>query len=306
MDLFSKLPGIQISGDRESISVIGRGNPLIYIDNQRVGINDLNALSVEDIKTIEIIKNPSSKYEAEGRAVILITRKLSKKDRFETNISEVASFKKRFNNYLGINSSFKKNKTEVKANFSYNLLNPWEGATNNLEIENDNIVSDFIAESYSKRHQFILGSGLYHQINENDYFSFNLSGKIQKDNDENITNTFHDQNNVQNNIETLNNNDESRKFLNSFVNYNKKIKPLNINLFTGFQFSTFNQKSNSIIQNNYDNTQFDITQNRNQKFNVNVYSGRTDLEKSFKNEMRVSQRNCSKKCNCSWTKCRIC
>lgn len=286
IDLLSKLPSIQISGDKESVSIVGRGNPLIYIDNQRVGINDLNALSVEDIKTIEIIKNPSSKYEADGRAVILITRKLSKKDRFETNISEVASFKKKFNNYLGINSSFKKNKTEVKANFNYNQLNPWESIGNNFEIPNDNITSSFIAESYSKRRQFILGSGLYHQINENDYFSFNLSGKIQKDNDENITNTFHEQNNVQNNIETLNNNDESRNFLNSFVNYNKKIKPLNINLFTGFQFSTFNQKSNSIIQNNYDNTQFDITQNRNQKFNVNVYSGRTDLEKSFKNEMK--------------------
>lgn len=286
IDLLSKLPGIQISGDQENISIIGRGNPLIYIDNQRVGINDLNTLSVEDIKTLEIIKNPSSKYEAEGRAVILITRKLSKKDKFETTISEVASVKKRFNNYLGINSNFKKNKTEIKTNFNYNQLNPWESAANNLEIPNDNITSNFIAESYTKRRQFILGGGLYHQINEDDYLSFNLSGKIQKDNDENTTNTFHDQNNVQNKIETLNNNDENRNFLNSFVNYNKKIKPLGINLFTGFQFSNFNQKSNSIIQNNYDNTQFDLTQNRNQKFNVDVFSGRTDLEKTFKNEMK--------------------
>ena len=286
IDLLSKLPGIQISGDQENISIIGRGNPLIYIDNQRVGINDLNTLSVEDIKTLEIIKNPSSKYEAEGRAVILITRKLSKKDKFETTISEGASVKKRFNNYLGINSNFKKNKTEIKTNFNYNQLNPWESAANNLEIPNDNITSNFIAESYTKRRQFILGGGLYHQINEDDYLSFNLSGKIQKDNDENTTNTFHDQNNVQNKIETLNNNDENRNFLNSFVNYNKKIKPLDINLFTGFQFSNFNQKSNSIIQNNYDNTQFDLTQNRNQKFNVDVFSGKTDLEKTFKNEMK--------------------
>lgn len=286
MDLLSKLPGIQISGDKESISIVGKGNALIYIDNQKVGINDVNALSVEDIKTIEIIKNPSSKYEAEGKAVILITRKLSKKDGFETNISEVASLKKRFNNYLGINSSFKKNKTEIKTNFSYNQLSPWESIRNNFEISNNNITSDFIAESYTKRRQFILGGGIYHQINEDDYLSFNISGKIQKDNDKNTTNSFIDQNNIQNNIETLNNNDENRNFLNSFVNYNKKIKSLDAKLFTGFQFSSFNQKSNSVIQNNYDNTQFDLTQNRNQKFNVNVFSGRTDLEKLFKNEMK--------------------
>jgi hypothetical protein len=286
MDLLSKLPGIQISGDKESISIVGKGNALIYIDNQKVGINALNALSVEDIKTIEIIKNPSSKYEAEGKAVILITRKLSKKDGFETNISEVASLKKRFNNYLGINSSFKKNKTEIKTNFSYNQLSPWESIRNNFEISNNNITSDFIAESYTKRRQFILGGGIYHQINEDDYLSFNISGKIQKDNDKNTTNSFIDQNKIQNNIETLNNNDENRNFLNSFVNYNKKIKSLDAKLFTGFQFSSFNQKSNSVIQNNYDNTQFELTQNRNQKFSVNVFSGRTDLEKLFKNEMK--------------------
>jgi hypothetical protein len=286
MDLLSKLPGIQISGDKESISIVGKGNALIYIDNQKVGIHDLNALSVEDIKTIEIIKNPSSKYEAEGRAVILITRKLSKKDGFETNISEVASLKKRFNNYLGITSCFKKNKTEIKTNFSYNQLSPWESIGNNFEISNNNITSDFIAESYTKRRQFILGGGIYHQINEDDYLSFNISGKIQKDNDKNTTNSFIDQNKIQNNIETLNNNDENRNFLNSFVNYNKKIKSLDAKLFTGFQFSSFNQKSNSVIQNNYDNTQFELTQNRNQKFSVNVFSGRTDLEKLFKNEMK--------------------
>jgi hypothetical protein len=124
IDLLSKLPNITISADKENITVIGKGNPLIYIDNQKVGMNDLNALSVDDIKSIEIINNPSSKYEAEGRAVILITRKFSKKEGLQTNVSEVVSFKKEFNNYLGINSSFKKNKFEWKANFNYNKLSP--------------------------------------------------------------------------------------------------------------------------------------------------------------------------------------
>lgn len=286
MDLLSKLPGVQISADKESLSIVGKGNSLIYIDNQKVGVNDLNALSVDDIKTIEIIKNPSSKYEAEGKAVILITKKLSKKDGFESNLTEVASFKKRFNNYLGINSSFKKNKTEIKTNFSYNQLSPWESIGNDFEIPNNNTYSNFIAESYTKRPQFILGGGIYRQINEDDYFSFNMSGKIQKDNGKNTAYSFIDENNIQNHIETWNNNEEGRDFFNSFVNFNKKIKPIHASLFTGFQFSNFFQKSNSIIQNNYNNTQFDLTQNRNQKFNVTVFSGRTDFEKSFKNEMK--------------------
>ena len=59
IDLLAKLPTIQISSDKENISIIGKGNALIYIDNQKVSINDLNNLAVDDIKSIEIIKNPS-------------------------------------------------------------------------------------------------------------------------------------------------------------------------------------------------------------------------------------------------------
>ncbi|WP_245867862.1 hypothetical protein [Flavobacterium lindanitolerans] len=94
LDLLSRLPKIQISPDREKITVIGKGTPLVYIDNQKVEMNDLNALSVEDIKTIEIIDNPSSKYEAEGRSVILITRKRNKKEGYQLTFLETAAFKK--------------------------------------------------------------------------------------------------------------------------------------------------------------------------------------------------------------------
>ncbi|MEG2101932.1 MAG: hypothetical protein RRY99_10535, partial [Flavobacterium sp.] len=66
--MLAKLPTVLVSSDKESITVVGKGNPLIYIDNQKEGMNDLNALASADIKTIEIIQNPSAKYEEEGRS----------------------------------------------------------------------------------------------------------------------------------------------------------------------------------------------------------------------------------------------
>lgn len=287
LDLLSKLPGVQISADKETISMVGIGNPLIYIDNQRVSVNDLNALSVEDIKTIELIKNPSAKYEAEGRAVILISRKFNKKEGFETIFNEVASQKKRFNNYIGLNLNLKKNKTEIKSNFSYNKLNPWESISNDFEIPINAIKTNFLAESFTKRAQYILGTTIYHQINDNDYLSLSFNGKLQNDLDENTTNTFFQQNNIDNDIVTLNNNDEKRNSINSFINYNKKLKKINTQIFTGIQYSKFYQNSKSIIQNNFNATQFDLTQNRNQKFDIGVFSARTDIEKTFKNEMKI-------------------
>ena len=181
IDLLSKLPNIQISSDKETISISGKGSPLIYIDNQRVGINDLNSLAVDDIKNIEIINNPSSKYEANGKVVILITRKLSKKEGFKINLTETASIKKKFNNYLGFNASIKKNKLEWKANFNYNQLNIWEKHNIKYQIPEANILSNYEVEAYTKRPQFVFGSGIFYKINDDDYFSFNANARIQKD-----------------------------------------------------------------------------------------------------------------------------
>lgn len=288
IDLLSKLPNITVSADKENITVIGKGTPLIYIDNQKTGMNDLNALSVDDIKTIEIINNPSSKYEAEGRAVILITRKFSKKEGSQTNVSEVASFKKEFNNYLGINSSFKKNKLEWKANFNYNKLSPWESHRIDYQIPDSDIISNYNVETANtKRKQFIFGGGLFYKINEEDYFSISINSKLQSEPFDINTTTYNKNGNVENNVVTHSDNKSQKDFINSFVNYSKKIKSINTQLFTGFQYSNFDQDSKSLAQNNFNNTQFALAQNSDQKFNVVVFSGRADFEKKFKNEMKL-------------------
>jgi hypothetical protein len=287
VDLLAKLPTVQISADKESISVIGRGNPLIYIDNQKVGINDLNALAVADIKTIEIIQNPSAKYEAEGRSVILITRKFSKKDSFRTEISEVASFKKNYNNYLGFNSSFKKNKLELKANFNYNRLNPWENHSIDYQIPAADIASKYDVTADTKRKQYVFGGGLFYKINEEDYFSFNVSGKLQTDTFPINTITDNKNKDVLNHVVTASDNSGKKNFVNSFLNYSKKIKAIDTQVFTGLQYSNFDQTAWSQVQDNFNDTQFELTQNRDQKFKVGVFSGRIDAEKKFKNEMKL-------------------
>jgi len=288
IDLLSKLPNITISADKENITVIGKGNPLINIDSQKVGMNDLNTLSVDDIKTIEIINNPSSKYEAEGRAVILITRKFSKKEGSQTTISEVASFKKEFNNYLGINSRFKKNKFEWKANFNYNKLSPWESHRIDYQIPDADVISNYdVATANTKRKQFIFGGGLFYKINEEDYFSISMNSKLQSEPFDINTTTSNKNGNVENNIVTYSDNKSQKNFINSFVNYSKKIKSIDTQLFTGFQYSNFDQDSKSLAQNNFNDTQFELAQNSNQKFNVAVFSGRVDFEKKFKNEMKL-------------------
>lgn len=287
LDLLSKLPKIQLSPDRESISIVGKGSPLLYIDNQKVGLNDLNTLDVSDIKTIEIINNPSAKYEADGRAVILITRKFSKKEGYKVSVSENAIFKTYFNNYAGINLSFKTGKIEFKANFSYNEIRVWESNGNNFEIPEFDVNSRYSVTAVTKRPQFFYGGGLFYKINEDDYFSANINGRNQNDTFDIITKTHNEEGTEVNDINTLNRNGESRNFISGFLNYNHKIKSIGAILFSGFQYSNFNQQIESVITNDYNDAGSALSQFRNQDFGVDVFSGRIDLDKKFKNEMKL-------------------
>lgn len=107
-ELLTKLPFVTLDANGEGVSVVGKGSPLLYVDNQRVDFSTLSGISVEDIKSVEIIRNPSVKYESEGKAVIKINLKKSKRDGSKLALSETATFQKRFSNYFNANFQQKK------------------------------------------------------------------------------------------------------------------------------------------------------------------------------------------------------
>lgn len=74
-DVLKKMPGIQINNDG-SLSMAGGIIPTIFVDGKPMPMsveqlqNYLNSLSPEMIASIEIISNPSGRYDAEYKAII--------------------------------------------------------------------------------------------------------------------------------------------------------------------------------------------------------------------------------------------
>lgn len=69
-----QLPMIDTS--KEDIEVLGHGSPQIYIDNKLVrNTSELSMLPAENIRDVEILTNPSSKYGTDVPSVILIRTK---------------------------------------------------------------------------------------------------------------------------------------------------------------------------------------------------------------------------------------
>jgi hypothetical protein len=166
-------------------------------------------------------------------------------------------------------------------------LQPWESHSIKYQIPQANIASDYDVSASTKRNQFVFGGGLFYKINEDDYFSVSINSKLQKDSFDINTITYNKNNDEVNNVLTLTDNASKKNFVNSFLNYQKKIKSIDTQIFTGLQYSNFDQRLFTEVNDNYNNTQFELTQIRDQKFQINYFSGRIDAEKKFKNEMKL-------------------
>ena len=286
IDLLSRLPNLQVSPDRESVSVIGKGAPLIYIGNQRISMQEFNALSVDDISTIEIIRNPSAKYEADSRAVLLITREINDTEGFKLNLSETLSFKRNFNNYSNLDGSFNKGKLTLKANFAYNDLLQWESHQFEFEIPQADVLSDYlILVDKNDRVELNTGGGLFYQVNDTDYFSANTTFRSQTNDVIIDTDTFLRQGGQEDDIISKSDNENTKNFISGNLNYNKNLDST-MNLFAGIQYSSYVQRLNTEIANNYNATQFDVSQQRKQRYSINVLAYRLDFDRTFANDFK--------------------
>ncbi len=93
MEVMEKLPGVSVD-QNDNISLKGKQGLIILIDGKQTGLsgadlaNMLKGLPSNSIQKIEIISNPSAKYDASGNAgIINIVMKKNKQQGFNGNIS---------------------------------------------------------------------------------------------------------------------------------------------------------------------------------------------------------------------------
>ncbi|WP_430906192.1 TonB-dependent receptor domain-containing protein [Maribacter sp. 2-571] len=287
--LLEKLPGVQVSPDRESITILGKGTPLLYLDKQRISMDTYKTLSVDAIDSITILKNPSSKYEADGRAVVLIKGKAAKKEGVRINFKETLSQRQNGNSYHGIDLSLVGKRLQWNARLGYNLLQTWESNRFAFDIPEANTFTDYeVLIAVNDRKQTNAGTGLTYTINSTDYLSVNADMRLQNDTFPIATDTRLIQDGRERNIRTHTDNGNTKDFISVNANYNTRWNET-VGLFVGGQYTTFQQKLNTEIFNATDGGTLWADENRNQSYGIDVFATRFDLEqdlgKHFKLEL---------------------
>lgn len=127
MDVMEKLPGVQVNQDGQ-ISLKGKQGLIIMIDGKPTTMsgqdlaNFLRSSSASHVQKIEIITNPSAKYDAAGNAgIINIVMKKNKREGFNGSVNAGYGQGRYEKMNAGINISYKEKKYNLFAgyNFSY-------------------------------------------------------------------------------------------------------------------------------------------------------------------------------------------
>lgn len=123
-DLLRRIPGLARSG--ESIEVLGRGKPEIYINGRKVlDEAELDQLSSENVKNVEVITNPGARYAADVKAVVRIRTKAIKGEGLSIDNRTVVGYNEKWDGLDQLNLTYKKNKIELLGTLSYENSYYW-------------------------------------------------------------------------------------------------------------------------------------------------------------------------------------
>ena len=114
--LLDRIPNV--SAQNGNIKVFGRGEPIIYINGRQMrDRSELDRLSSDNIKSVEVISNPGARYAASTKAVIRITTKKMLGDGFGFDATTEGSYdeKKNMGGYGRLNIYYRKQGLELGA-----------------------------------------------------------------------------------------------------------------------------------------------------------------------------------------------
>ena len=114
--LLDRIPNV--SAQNGNIKVFGRGEPIIYINGRQMrDRSELDRLSSDNIKSVEVIANPGARYAASTKAVIRITTKKIQGDGFGFDATTEGSYdeKKNMEGYGRLNIYYRKQGLEFGA-----------------------------------------------------------------------------------------------------------------------------------------------------------------------------------------------
>lgn len=193
LELLGKAPGILIDPDN-NIVMQGRTGVRVYINGRpsRLSGDDLTAMlqsmQSDNIESIEIITNPSSRYDAEGNAGIINIR-LKKNVRLGFNGSLNSNFTQgRYGRTShGLNTNYQEGKANIYSNIT-GFYNNFQSDFVDMKIQN-NLILDQESLGLNRNQGLNFSGGMIYDLNEKHSFSLSSNIILNDRNEDSQSNT---------------------------------------------------------------------------------------------------------------------
>lgn len=292
MELLQKAPGVVVDNE-DNVYLAGKSGVRIYINGKPSPLQGadlasfLKSVNSSDIDKIDIITNPSAKYDAEGNAGI-IDIKFKKDTRYGANGTLNLGFQqgkyRRYNG--GVSGNFRTKKTNVYARYGVDAgTNWWFMDSYRLQ---DGEYFDLNNDSQNENNAHNVKTGIDYYINKKHTIGFIFDGNFSKSDQNQESTTFigpqSDDAFVDRTLTTNNITESSRQNVNFNVNYafdDGEDQTWNVDVDYGF----YNRESDQFQPNQYafssgavENLDFRLlTPN-----NINITSVKFDHERPLK------------------------
>ncbi len=292
LEIIRKSPGIAVDKD-DNIQMSGKSGVQVYIDGKPSPLsgddlaNYLKAIQSSQIDALELITNPSAKYEAAGNAGI-INIKLKKNKSLGTNGSVLAGYaiglKPKYNAAFSLNH--RTAKVNIFSNYNYSNVH------NVVDFKLKRTLADSIFDLHAERnfidHTHAFKTGVDYFASKTTTWGIVLSGNFKNQNTNADTETpiiARATNIVSRLLESKSDQVSQENNFNTNFNYrylNKKSQSLNIDA----DFGNFNNRKNLYQPNIYYSGDgatklSEVNYNLLSAANINIYSFKTDYEQPF-------------------------
>jgi len=293
LELLRKAPGVMVDKD-DNLTMAGKNGVQVFIDGKPSPLtgtdlaNYLKTLQSSQVEAIELITNPSAKYEAAGNAGI-INIKLKKNKTFGTNGSVNAGYN--IGTFAKYNAGFALNHRNSKVNLfgNYNYNNGLNASSMKLYREQADSIFDQPRNSMrisNNGHNF--KGGLDYFLSSKSTVGAIVNGNISKNEFKSNGPTFisnQTTGQLDRILRSESDNDMKRSNLNFNVNYRYAEtggKELNVDADYGF----YDLRSNQLQPNYYFDKTGNVELNRNvyrmiAPTDIDLYSVKVDYEQNF-------------------------
>lgn len=293
LELLRKSPGVLVDKD-DNLTLSGKNGVQVYIDGRPTPLagadlaNYLKTVQSSSIEAIEIITNPSSKYEAAGNAGIINIR-LKKNKSFGTNGSVNLGFNQAiFPKYNGgISLNHRNKKVNLYGNYNYNHVRT-ENYMNMNRKQLDTLFDQKSTMTFrNKSHNFKAGMDYF--LNKNNTIGIMVNGNLADMTMNNYSRTpisYIPKGEINKILVADNKSSSDRDNLNANINFrhtDSSGRELNMD----GDYGVYRIRSNQLQPNFYfDPTETTITDQRNYEMiaptDINIFSFKTDYEQNLK------------------------